>query len=196
MKLIVSKEDYWENSGRGKKKGAHIWWYSLETLLRSHLADICTTMVMIRHWLDSFQQPGELVRFHWSIKQTGTQVTGKQGLEAPIFLTRCIEAALDHLDRWREADGGTEHLCRAQEQYSRNSKEQSRAIPTSSNVYITAIVIYTYACVYIHAHIHIYMKKYKASKQSHFKRNTLFLWHTENTNDDYTSSVEAFMNTM
>lgn len=75
----------------------------------------------------------------------------------------------------------------------RNSKEQNREIHTSSNVYITAIVIYIYACVYNHTHI--YMKKYKASKQSHFKRNTLFLWHTENSNDDYTSSVEAFMNT-
>lgn len=42
----------------------------------------------------------------------------------------------------------------------------------------------------------MYIIKYKASKQAHFKRHMLFLWHKENSNDDYTSSVEAFMNTM
>lgn len=143
---------------------------------------------------DTSQQPGELVQSHWSIKQAGTQVTGKQGPEVPSFPTRCTEAALDPLGRGREAVRGTQHLCSAQEQDSRNSKERNREIPTSSNVCITAIAIYTYACVYTGTHI--YMKKYEARKQAHFKRNTPFFWHTENSNDNYISLVEAFTNTM
>lgn len=58
-------------------------------------------------------------------------------------------------------------------------------------MYISQLLLYIPLPAYTHTHI--YMKKYKGSKQSHFKRNTLFLWHIENSNY-YTSSVEAFMN--
>lgn len=143
----------------------------------------------------SFQQPGELVQFHWNIKQARTQVTRKQGLEAPTFLSRCTGAALEPLDRWREADGATETSLVPTSNSPGAAENETEQWPHPVK-HTSQLLLYTPMPLCTHTHTLMYVIKYKASKQAHFKRNTLFLRHKENGNDDYTSSVEAFMNTM
>lgn len=51
---------------------------------------------------------------------------------------------------------------------SRHSKEGNREMPTSTQVYITAVVTYTYACVHTHTHTYIYMKKIQSKQAIQF----------------------------
>lgn len=107
--------------------------------------------------LHSFQQPGELGQFHWSINQAGTQTIRKQGLEAPTFLSHCTGAALEPLDSWREADGATQTSL-VSPAAAQGSRECNREMPTSSTVHIPAIVIYTYASVNTQTHTYVHHK--------------------------------------
>lgn len=152
-----------------------------ECPLMNHRLHICTMMAVIRHWCcwalissqvnwSNFTEA--LIRYlgHWEARARGTNP-----LKLLLTLWICEEKQMEELNISVELRSNS----------LKTIKDRTEKFPHPV----------TYRQLLLYTHTQIY-KKYKASRQSHFKSKSLVLWHTENSNGDYTSSVEGFMNTM
>ena len=156
----------------------------------SHLADLRTAMATISHWC-SWTVFSSQVNWSSFTEAWSTQVPRSAESKGERCQPSWHTALKLLWTLWTDGEKQTEELNisvvpQSSTPGAAKNKIDKYPHPVMWDVYIY-IHIYIYVCVWyhsccyiylclcLHTHTHIYMKKYKESKQSHFKRNTLFL---------------------